>query len=194
MFYEICAKTTGTQKSTILGIPFVKRFALCYRTVLLSVLSCLSCLFVSGVLWPNGSTEQDETWHAGTSRPWPHCVRREPSSSHQRGTAPPIFGPYLLRINGCMGQDATWYEGRPRPKRLCVTWGPRPSPKRGRSRPCLLWPNGWMDRDGTWHGGSLSPGDCVRWGPSPFPKRRQSPPIFGPFLQRAAVLALQALC
>jgi len=27
-----------------------------------------------------------------------------------------------------------------------------PSPKRGRSppnfRPCLLWPNGWMDQDG----------------------------------------------
>ena len=32
------------------------------------------------------------------------------------------------------------------------------SPKRGRSslpnfRPYLLWPNSWMDQDGTWHGG-----------------------------------------
>jgi len=32
----------------------------------------------------------------------------------------------------------------------------------------LLWPNGWMDQDGTWHGGRPQPrGLCVRWGPSP---------------------------
>ena len=30
--------------------------------------------------------------------------------------------------------------------------------------PCPLWPNGWMDQDGTWHGaGSWS--RCARWGP-----------------------------
>jgi len=34
---------------------------------------CLSVCNV-GVLWPNGLTDQDETWHAGTRRPWPHCV------------------------------------------------------------------------------------------------------------------------
>jgi len=28
-----------------------------------------------GVLWPNGWTDQDETWHAGRLQPWPHCVR-----------------------------------------------------------------------------------------------------------------------
>jgi len=35
---------------------------------------CLSVLFVCnvGVLWPNGWTDQDETWHAGRPRPWPH--------------------------------------------------------------------------------------------------------------------------
>ena len=50
----------------------------------------------------------------------------------QRGTAPQIFGPYLLRLNGCMDQDVTWYGARPRPNRLCVRWGPRcPLPKRG---------------------------------------------------------------
>jgi len=42
----------------VFGRPFVKRFALCYRTVVLSV--CLSVLSVClsicdvGVLWPNG--------------------------------------------------------------------------------------------------------------------------------------------
>jgi len=29
----------------------------------------------------------------------------------KRGTAPLIFGPYLLWPNGWMGQDATWYGG-----------------------------------------------------------------------------------
>ena len=99
-------------------------------------LSCLSCLSVCDVrvLWPNGWTDQDETWHAGRPRPWPYCVRWEPSCPSQRGTVPPIFGPYLLRPNGCMDQDVTWYEGRPRPRRLCVRWGPRsPLPKRGQS-------------------------------------------------------------
>jgi len=32
--------------------------------------------------------------------------------------------------------------------------------------PCLLWPNGSMDQDVTWHGGMPRPRrHCVRWGP-----------------------------
>jgi len=42
------------------GRAFVKRFALCCRTVVLSV--CLSVCNV-GVLWPNSWMDQDETWH-----------------------------------------------------------------------------------------------------------------------------------
>ena len=128
---------------------------------------CLSCLSVCPVcdvrsLWPNGWTDQDETWQAGRPRPWPHCVRWGSSSPSPKGAQPPIFGPYLLRPNGCMNQDVTWYGARPRPRRICVRWGPRsPSPKGGRSPPptqkkfgpCLLWPNGWMDEAGTWYGG-----------------------------------------
>jgi len=59
---------------SIFGRPFVKRFAVCYRTV---VLSCLSCLSVCDVraLWTNGWTDQDETWRARRPRAWPHCVR-----------------------------------------------------------------------------------------------------------------------
>ena len=34
--------------------------------------------------------------------------------------------------------------------------------------PYLLWPNGWMDQDGTWHGGRPQPRRlCVRWVPTP---------------------------
>jgi len=60
----------------VFGRPFVKRFALRYRTV---VLSCPVCPVLSvcvvRALWPNGWTDQDETWRAATPRPWPHCVR-----------------------------------------------------------------------------------------------------------------------
>ena len=50
--------------------PFVKRFALCYRTVVLSVLSCPICLYVSdvGVLWLNRCMDQYETWRGGRPR------------------------------------------------------------------------------------------------------------------------------
>ena len=112
----------------IFGRPCVKRFALCYRTVV--CLSCLSCPVRDvRALWPNGWTDQDETWHACRPRPWPHCVRWGLSSPSPKGTQPhPIFGTYLLRSNGCMDQDATWYGGRPQPRALCVRWGPSTRP------------------------------------------------------------------
>jgi len=76
----------------------------------------------------------------------------------------------------------------PQPRTHCVRWGPRsPSPKRGRSGPCLLWPNGWMNQDGTWHGGRPQPRRlCVRCGPRPPPEKGGGAPspIFGPFLLR----------
>ena len=72
-----------------------------------------------------------------------------------------------------MRQNATWYGGRPQPRELCVRWGPSsPFLKRtlspGAPPPifdqCLLWPNGWMDQDGTWHGGRpWSSPYCARW-------------------------------
>ena len=63
-----------------------------------------------------------------------------------------------------------------------VRWRPRPSPKKGRHPqifgPCLLWPNGWMDQDGTWDGGRPQPRRLyvsVRWGPSPLPLKGAQP-------------------
>jgi len=51
-------------------------------------------------------------------------------------------------------------------------------------RPCLLWPNGWMDQDDTRYGGEPWPGHIVLDGdPAPLPKKgAESPVIFGPFL------------
>jgi len=94
-------------------------------------LVCLSALSVcdGGVLWPNGWMHQDETWHAGRPRRWPHSIRWGPSSLPKRGQSPPIFSPCLLWPNGWMDQDATWYEGWSWLRPHCVTWGSS-SPKR----------------------------------------------------------------
>ena len=62
---------------------------------------------------------------------------------------------------------------------------PVPSPKRGRSPPifgpCLLWPNAWVDQDGTSHGGGpwCRP-HCVRWGTSSPPQKGSRAPNFRP--------------
>jgi len=80
---------------------FVKRFALCYRTVFLSV--SLFCPVLSvcdvGVLWPNGWIDQNETCHGGRPRPRRLCVRWRPSSPPPKGAQPPIFGPCWLWPN-----------------------------------------------------------------------------------------------
>jgi len=55
-----------------------------------------------GVQWPNGWIEQDETWHAGRARPWPHCIRWGPSSL----SPSPQFS---ARV--CFGQVAAWIKG-----------------------------------------------------------------------------------
>jgi len=45
--------------------------------------------------------DQDATWYGGRPRPRRQCVRWGPSSPPtERGTAPPLFGPCLLRRNG----------------------------------------------------------------------------------------------
>jgi len=58
-----------------------------------------------------------------------------------------------------------------------------PLPKKGQSHSifgsCLLWSNGWMDQDGTWHGVGLSPGHIVLDRvPAPLPKTRGRGPQF----------------
>ena len=93
------------------------------------------------------------------------------------------------------GQTAAWInvplvtEVGLGPDDTVLHWDPAPSPKRRRRPvpifgPCLLWPNSWMDQDGTWHGsGPWSSPHCARWGLSSCPQNGTEPPsIFGPFL------------
>jgi len=101
----------------------------------------------------------------------------------KRGTAPQ-FSDHI-----CCGQMAGWIK-MPLgtkvsldPSNIVLDGDPaRPSTKGGKAfpqifGPCLLWPNGWMDQDATWHTGRPQPSThCVRWEPSsPSPKRAQPP-------------------
>jgi len=160
---------------------------------------CLSCPICNvGVLWPNGSMDQDETgFQVGLGRGnivldgdpappppkghnfpifGPYCVRWWPSSP-LKGAQPRIFDPCLLWPNGWMHQDTTWYGGRPHPRRRCVRW--RSStllkvPQTPVFGPCLLWPNGWMDQDATWYGSTPRPRPrCVRRA-QPLPRKGHS--------------------
>ena len=65
----------------LVGRPFVKRFALSYRTVVCLPCPVLSCLSICGVgvLWPNSWMDQHATWYGDRHRLWPHSVRWGPS-------------------------------------------------------------------------------------------------------------------
>ena len=172
--------------SALFRPPFVKRFTLCYQTVV-----CLSCPVLSvcdvRTLWPNGWTDQDETWFAGKARSWPHCVRRGPRSpSPKGGRSHQIFGPCLLEPNGWMDEAGTWHGGRPEPRRLCVRWGPS-FPKGGGAPPQFL-AHVYCSQTPRWIKMVLGmevgfgPGHVVLDGdPAPLPKKgAEPPPIFGP--------------
>jgi len=126
---------------TVVERQFVKRFALSHRTVVLSCPVPSVCN-----MWPNGWRDQDETWHAGRPRPWPHCARWEPSSpSPKRGHSPPTL------THVYCDQTAGWIkmplgmEVGVGPGRIVLDGDPAPRPKKGHSPPifgrCLLWPN-----------------------------------------------------
>ena len=109
-----------TLSFSVFGRPFVKRFAQCYRTVVLSVLSVLSCLSVTLVYC--GQTVGRIEMKLGTQiglGPGHIVLDWDPAPLPQRRAKHPIFGPYLLRPNGCRDQDATWYGGRTTQATLC---------------------------------------------------------------------------
>jgi len=71
------------------------------------------------------------------------------------------------------------------PDDILLDGDPAPLPKRGRSPfgPCLLWPNGWMDQDGTWRGGGPWPrSHCARSGLSFPPQKADRAPQFSAHL------------
>ena len=133
--------------------PFVKRFALCYQTVV-----CLSCSVCNvGVLWPNGSNKLGMEVGLG---PGHVVLDGDPSPPHQKGKQP---------VHVCFGQTAWWIKmplGTKVDREVDV--GPSdfvihgdPAPPKGAQPPifgpCLLWPNGWMDEDTIWYRGRPRP-------------------------------------
>jgi len=64
-------------------VPFISAvfWRLCYQTVVYPVCSVCPVCNV-GVLWPTNWMDQDETWHVGRPRPWPHCVTAHPQKRH----------------------------------------------------------------------------------------------------------------
>jgi len=115
----------GQSRSPILahffGRPFVKRFALCYRSVVCPVLSVLSALSVMFV-------------HCGQTVGWIKmklCEQVGLGPGHivlggdrapppLKGHSTPICGPFPFRPDGWMDEAGTWHCGRPQPRRLCV--------------------------------------------------------------------------
>jgi len=95
--------------------------------------SCLSCPVCDGVLWPNGWTDQDETWPACRPRPWPDCFRWGPSPSPKGGGAPKFSthfycGQTAECIKMPLGMEVGFIPGN-----FVLDGDPAPSPKRERS-------------------------------------------------------------
>jgi len=105
-----------------------------------------------------------------------------PPKGHSRQFLARVYcGQTALRIKMPIGMEVGLGPGH-----ILLDGNPAPPPpKKGAQPPifglCLLWPNGWMDQDGTWYGGKRQPrGLCVRWGPSPLPKKGEETPILSP--------------
>jgi len=127
----------------VFGRPSVKRFALCYRTVVLSV-----CLFLTLVYF--GETVGRIKMKLGTQvgrGPGHNVLDGDPAPPPQGGRSPQFSAHICCSL--CRDQDATWYGGTIGlgPGDF-VRWGPRsPSQKGGRGPSpifgsFLLWPNG----------------------------------------------------
>jgi len=103
----------------------------------------------------------------------------DPASPKKRAEPPPQFSAHFIvdkRLDASIKMPLGMELGLS--AREFVLDVDPPLPKRERSPPifgpCSLWPNGWMDQDGTWHAGRPhSKRLCVRWGPSPLSPKRE---------------------
>jgi len=107
----------------------------------------------------------------------------DPDPSPQKGVEPsPQFSAhfYCAQTAGCVKMPLGMAVGLS-PGDFVLDGDPAPFPKRRRSPaifgPCLLWPNGWMDQDSTWHGGRpWSSPHCARYGHSSPPQEGSRAP------------------
>jgi len=134
--------------------------------------------------------DQDETWHAGRRRAWPHCVRREPCSCPLKGHSPQ-FSAHI-----CCGQMAGWIK---MPLGMEVGLGagdfvldgdPTPPLQKGAEPPppifgpCLFncgQMAGWVKMALGMEVGLCLCHIVLDWDPSPLPLRGTAP-IFGLYL------------
>jgi len=179
-----------SQATDIFGRPFVKRVALCYQTVVLTVgLSCLSqTVYDIRILWPNGWMDQYETWHGGRPLPRPQCGRWGTSSPEKR--TQPKFSPHVRcsQTASCIKMPYGTEIGLC-PDDIVLDGAQLPLPKgRGHSSPhpnfrpiCCGQRAEWIKMP--WYRGRPRPRrHCVRWRwrASPSPKEKGAkPPIFG---------------
>jgi len=109
--HPVCTEIEITRNLAIVNRSCISRRCLTvelhfWATVCKTVRPMLSdrCAVLSvcdvGALWPNRWMDQGETWHAYRPRPWPHRIRRGPSSPSPKGAQPPIFGPCPVWPNG----------------------------------------------------------------------------------------------
>jgi len=123
------------------------------------------------------------TWHGGRLSPGDFALDGDPPPLAQKGAElPPQFLAhfYCGQTAGCIKMPFGTYVGLS-PGDFVLYGDPVPSPKRGRSpqifSPCLLWPNGWMHQDASWHGGRPQPGDFLLDGdPALLPQKGAEPP------------------
>jgi len=148
-------------------------------------MSYLSCVCDFGILWPNRCIDQDETWHAGRPRPWPHCVRWGHNSPPKKGggsaqssadvrrgqTAGCIKMP--LGMEGGLGLGNFALHGKPA--------HPPPRKGRGHSPRPQFSAHVYYDQTTGLIKMPLGTGDIVLDGdPDPLFFKGAQPPIFGP--------------
>ena len=165
-----CSKS---KKILVFGRPFVKWFALCYRSVVLSVLSV--CLSVTLVYC--GQTVGRIKMKLGVPVglvPGHNVLGGDPAAPLPKGHSP-HFRPISVAawIKMPLGTEVGLG-----PHDIVLDADPATLPKKGQSPPpifgpCLLSPNGWIDQDETWRAGRPRPWPhCVR-------REHSSPPPKG---------------
>jgi len=118
-----------------------------------------SPIFGKFLLCPNGWMHHDATWYGCRPQPRGLCVRWGPISLPKKGAEPPRqFSAHVY-----CGQTAGWIkmalgmEVGLDPGHIMLDGKPAPFPRKGDRAPnirrILLSLNGWMNQDGTWHGG-----------------------------------------
>jgi len=137
--------------STVIGRPFVKRFALCYRIVV-----CVAVLSVCNVgVWSNGWMNQDETWHAGIGLGPSHTVLDgDPAlPSSPQFLAHVCYGAMSVMAKGLDGSRCHLLGRQISVLATLCYMGTQPTAQWDTGPifgPCVLWPNGWIDQYGTW--------------------------------------------